>query len=148
VEFIRFALLIVVTIGLFSVAARAFDDDAARPGARGPGNGVTTPGSATPGVTRSPDGSPSESSGSSDGATPPGDGSSEGATGGGSSGDGASGADGTSTGGAGSGGTGSGAIAAPELPRTGPDTALRLTGIALVLIAGGGLSLAGARRTA
>jgi hypothetical protein len=141
VEFIRFALLIVVTIGLFSVAARAFDDDGARPGARGAGPGVTTPGATTPGP------GPSKSTGS-DGATPPKDGSSnDGSSGAGSNGAGASGTDGTGTGGTGTGGTGSGAVAAPELPRTGPDTALRLTGFAFVLIAGGGLSLAGARRT-
>ena len=136
-EIIRFSLLIVLTLGLFSVAARAFDDDGPRPGVLGNGQSRTPPGSsATPGA--DPSGSPATSDG---GQSTPADG---------SGGDGDEGSAGGGTGdvGSGSGGSGGGAIAAPELPRTGPDTAFRLTGIALVLIAGGGLSLAGARRRA
>jgi hypothetical protein len=127
VEIIRFGVLIVLTIGLLSVAARAFDDDggsrttaAARPSTSAP-SGSTSPG-AQPTQAGEPSADPSV------GGTSPSDDGSGGDTG--------------------SGGSGDGAIAAPELPRTGPDTALRLTGIALVLIAGGGLSLAGARRPA
>jgi hypothetical protein len=137
VEIIRFGILVVLTLGLLSVAARAFDGEDGRRTAGG------RPSATAPGETQSPDDDPT---GSTDGGTSE-PGSDAGGDGSDAGGDGSAvGTGGSGSGG--SGGSGDGAIAAPELPRTGPDTALRLTGVALALIAGGALSLVGARRTA
>jgi hypothetical protein len=165
VEFIRFALLLVVTVALSSVATRIGDDDGTREaGARPTGHATSAPagnGGSSAGGTSSPDAGTSSPDGTSatpdggtsspDGGTSSPDGSTSSPGGGGSDG---SGTDGSDSGGSGSGGSsggssdsgGAGGTTAPELPRTGNDEPLRLAALALLLLAAGSLSLSVSRR--
>lgn len=137
-EIIRFGLLLTLTVALVSVATRAFDndDDGRRADARP--TVAATHGSQSPSpATSTPASEPTDGTGGEGDGKASGDGSSSGAGSGSGNGSG-SGA-----------GRGNGSTAGqPTLPITGPDTAVRIAGLALVLIAGGGLTLASGRRTA
>lgn len=163
-EFIRFALLLVVTVGLISVATRIGHDDGTREAGARPtdhatsaptGNGsssaggTSSPGSGSSspdGSSSSPDGttsSPAGGSSSPDGSTSsPGAGSGSDGTGSGAGG----GGDGSSAGGGSSGSGGDGGTATPTLPRTGNDQPMRLTALAMLLLAAGSLSISVSRR--
>jgi hypothetical protein len=151
VEIIRFMLLLVVTVGLISVAQRAFDDDTRTTGAQGhPPATSTPPGTSAPTTPGQPSAtaSPSASDDGNDGSTVTADGST---SGGSSSGSGS----GTGSGSAGAtGATGASddgrtdADGQPMLPRTGPESAVRLAGLAFVFIVAGSLSVIGTRRRA
>ena len=140
VEIIRFALLLIVTVGLISVAQRAFDDDKQVTGAHGrPSTSASpAPGSAGSRPATAPSSSPPAT-------TPPAAGSGNDGNAGATTG--ADGSDANGSGGSSRGGE-TNAAGQPILPRTGPDGAVRLAGLALVLIAAGSLSVVGTRRSA
>jgi hypothetical protein len=126
-ELIRFGLLIVLTIGLASVAFRVNSTSSAHSSRVTPPSGVTaspTPSTTTPAT---PSAVPS--------AVPSSTSAGAGSTGAGSSG------------GAGNGsasGTGTTTGAVTQLPRTGWDNAIRLGGVGFVLLVAGALSVGAA----
>ena len=120
-EFIRFALLLVITVAAISVATRIHDNGGSKEaGAR-----------SGPSATAAPTGGSSGAGGSSSGATSSPDGGTSSATG-------SSGSTGSS------GGTGS--TTSPVLPRTGTDDAVRLTALAFLLLGAGSFSISLSRR--
>ncbi|MBV9293712.1 MAG: hypothetical protein JO222_14820 [Frankiales bacterium] len=128
-EFIRFGLLIIVTIGLVAVATRGSGHSGSRTNAgHRPGAPSTSTGAGTQGSTGH-SGHNGHARTSAGGST--------------SSGGSGSGSGSTSSGGSGSGGV-SATAGQPELPRTGT-TEAELAGLGLIFIAGGTLSIVAGR---
>jgi hypothetical protein len=114
VEFIRFGLLVTMTIALISVASRVHHHDSSPRAASGPSPSAS-PSQSDPSASASPS-SPGQQGGGGGPADP---------------GSSASGASGGTSGGAGT----------AVLPRTGPAGAAQLAALALILIGWGALSL-------
>lgn len=134
VEFIRFALLLTMTVALISVATRSNDHGAGRNEA---GRGHHPSATASPARSGSGDSAAPSETPSGQASTPAGGGTS----GTPSAGNGGTGGHGTGGAGANGAGTGAGTATVPTLPRTGGTQTVDLAALAMLFIAAGSFSV-------
>lgn len=146
VEVIRFSLLVMLTVGLLSVAIRLASHPDAHSTAQPGRNGHGHPQATATGTTTNPGGTASSAPATTAPTSTPTTAPSPASTGAGAGNGGNSGGNTGGSAGGNTGGSSGGASTQPVLPVTGYDAALRLGALSLVLIGAGTFTIRASRR--